>query len=642
MNRLLALALFVFIFVFLPANALALDSLDALLPTPYLLRSRADDLNIDAATQARIEQMYQAAEPKYHELKRKLEQFTEQLNAALVEDEYDTAKIQQRMKATLEAENELKLYQVRVRISLLSQVTADQRQGARNFASERLEESRWRGDVLSDGELDTLLPRPFWFRSRAEELRIDASTRERLEQTYQSLEPRYHELKDQLDPPTKGLLKVILADHLDEEAILRRFTALLEAETQLKLHQVRVRTTLLSHVSAQKRRAARELAKRKPESDWRKVLRDKVERIRRLSQQLSDNGESVADIEQQLSNIEETISEGQITEGGRRLEQLFRELEQRLESDQPEPVEPDLAERELPPPTLANVSYGKHRRNILDFWQAESDEPTPLAVYYHGGGFRVFDKGKITTKWPATVNALLDGKISVAAVNYRLIQHAPLPAAFHDSRRALQFLRNKATDWNIDASRVAAWGGSAGAQISMYLAFHDDMADPASSDPVERRSTRLTCVATRDGQTSRDYQWWVDHIPGYKEPHMDFHEMFGVTTREAFLRKMVDVSALSLVSRDDPPVYMNYEMTPTAPVPESTPSNPRATISFQGHHVVFGVKLKEQMDKLGVEAHLDYPGSESAYRSVEQFLIAKLTHKDPQLRPKREVTANSH
>jgi len=286
-----------------------------------------------------------------------------------------------------------------------------------------------------------------------------------------------------------------------------------------------------------------------------------------------------------------------------------------------------FADDGMPAPTLANVPYGPHKRNVLDFWQAKSDEPTPLAVYFHGGGFGVFDKSKIVKKWPATVKALLDAKISVAAANYRLIQHKPLPAAFHDSRRALQFLRTKSADWNIDATRVSAWGGSAGAQIAMYLAFHDEMADPESDDPVERQSTRLTCVATRDGQTSRDYQWWIDHIPEYDKPHRDFHAMFGVKTRAAFLKKMVDVSAMSLITKDDPPIYMHYAMTSDAPVPVPTASNPRAAISFQGHHVVFGLELKEKMDRVDVEVNLDYPGSKSKHRSVEQFFISKLKRK---------------
>jgi hypothetical protein len=607
-------------------NVSALDTLDALLPTPSLLRSRADDLNVDESARARIEQMYKAAEPKYHDLKKKLQGRTRRLHAALVDDQFDTGEIAQQMKKVLETENELKLYQVRVRVRLLSEVTAEQRQRARNFASEQLEEARWKG-IVADGTLDVLLPTPFWLRSRAEELGIDAVTREQFEQTYKALEPKYHELKKGLPPLTKQFLEVVLADDLDEERIVKRFDALLECETELKLHMVRVRTSLLSKVSAEQRRSARELAKNKPDGNWRKVMSDMVERVRELGKRLSDNDEPIIEIQKRMTSIEELVSEGMVTEGARKLSQLIRDLEKQLgEVGKQEHLKQDSAAVKLPSPTFRNVAYGTHQRNVLDFWQAESDKPTPLAIYYHGGGFRVFDKGKIAKKWPATVRALLDADISVAAVNYRLIQHEPLPAAFHDSRRALQFLRTKATDWNIDDARVAAWGGSAGAQIAMYLAFHDEMADPNSNDPVERQSTRLTCVATRDGQTSRDYQWWIDHIPEYDKPHMDFHAMFGVQSREAFLEKMGDVSALSLVTKDDPPIYMNYEMRPDDPVPMPMASNPRASISFQGHHVVFGIELKKKMDSLGLPAHLDYPGSTCRYRSVEQFLIARLAY----------------
>ena len=37
-------------------------------------------------------------------------------------------------------------------------------------------------------------------------------------------------------------------------------------------------------------------------------------------------------------------------------------------------------------PTQANVSYGPHERNVLDFYKANGDGPRPLLVYIHGGG----------------------------------------------------------------------------------------------------------------------------------------------------------------------------------------------------------------------------------------------------------------
>src|SRR5262245_40151966 len=41
-----------------------------------------------------------------------------------------------------------------------------------------------------------------------------------------------------------------------------------------------------------------------------------------------------------------------------------------------------------PAPTAANVAYGTHERQVLDFWQARSDRPTPLVLYIHGGGWQ--------------------------------------------------------------------------------------------------------------------------------------------------------------------------------------------------------------------------------------------------------------
>ena len=38
-----------------------------------------------------------------------------------------------------------------------------------------------------------------------------------------------------------------------------------------------------------------------------------------------------------------------------------------------------------PPPTTADVPYGTHPRQVLDFYQAKSDTPTPVVLAIHGG-----------------------------------------------------------------------------------------------------------------------------------------------------------------------------------------------------------------------------------------------------------------
>src|SRR5207248_9871746 len=98
----------------------------------------------------------------------------------------------------------------------------------------------------------------------------------------------------------------------------------------------------------------------------------------------------------------------------------------------------------------------------------------------------------------------LEKGISYAAVNYRLTGQAPLPAPVHDAARAIQFLRSKAAEWNIDETHIALTGGSAGACTSMWILLHDDLADPDAKDAVLGESTRVCAAAVNAGQTSID------------------------------------------------------------------------------------------------------------------------------------------
>ena len=75
-------------------------------------------------------------------------------------------------------------------------------------------------------------------------------------------------------------------------------------------------------------------------------------------------------------------------------------------------------------PTFADVAYGPHERNVLDFWKADGDGPRPLLVYIHGGGWIGGDK----KQKPEAIRPWLEKGISYAAVNYRLTGQAPLLA----------------------------------------------------------------------------------------------------------------------------------------------------------------------------------------------------------------------
>jgi acetyl esterase/lipase len=297
--------------------------------------------------------------------------------------------------------------------------------------------------------------------------------------------------------------------------------------------------------------------------------------------------------------------------------------------------EPKKVER--PTPTAADVAYGEHVRQKFDFWQAKSDKPTPLVLLIHGGGWVNGDKA--TSYGTAAIKPFLDAGISVAAVNYRFIQHAmeqkvspPVKAPLHDAARALQVLRSKAKEWNLDKTRVGATGGSAGACTSLWLALHDDLADPKSDDPIARESTRLTCAAVNGAQTSLDpkqlKEWMPNavyggHAFGYRGEGRQRGDEFklALENREKIMPWIKEYSPIELVTKDDAPVFLQYATQDKPVEAGQSPKDPT-------HAAIYGVKLAETMAKAGIEAEVSWPEMPSKkYKNTTEFLIKKLNAK---------------
>lgn len=248
-----------------------------------------------------------------------------------------------------------------------------------------------------------------------------------------------------------------------------------------------------------------------------------------------------------------------------------------------------------PPTTHADVRYGKYKRNVLDIWLAKSESPTPLIVYIHGGGFVAGSKRSLNR---ALLRDCLKSGISVAAIHYRFVTTAMFPAPQKDSARAIQFLRYRAKDWNLDPKRFAAFGGSAGAGISMWLAFHDDMADAKSDDPVLRQSSRLSCVGSFGGQPTYDPNVMKAWVGGRVHEHPSIFKCYNIKSIEEIhdpkLQSLFDeVSAITHLTKDDPPVFQYYSQ-PNRPLPKN--ARPGQGV----HHPIFGLKLKAELDKLKI------------------------------------------
>lgn len=279
---------------------------------------------------------------------------------------------------------------------------------------------------------------------------------------------------------------------------------------------------------------------------------------------------------------------------------------------------------------MANVAYGEHPRQVLDFWKAPSERPTPLLFFIHGGGWVSGDKSGVPN-----VEKYLAAGISVVSINYRYSWQAqlagvkpPVKAPLEDAARALQFVRTKAAEWNIDKQRIGASGGSAGACSSLWLAMHSDMADAKSSDPIARESTRLFTAAVNGAQTSLDPQQLKEWTPnsrygGHAFGFMDPNDTKTRDTRFAeFLEHRAEVlpwikeySPIEHASADDPAIYLIYNAAPALGQEQRDPT----------HTSNYGVKLQEKLRSLGVACELVYPGAPDVkHGNIDLFLIETL------------------
>lgn len=276
----------------------------------------------------------------------------------------------------------------------------------------------------------------------------------------------------------------------------------------------------------------------------------------------------------------------------------------------------------VPKPTLVNISYGKHPRHVMEVWKADVKKPTPLVLVIHGGGWKGGSKERLSRS--VDTNALLKAGISVAAINYRLMKHAegvspPVKAPLEDAARALQFIRSKADEWNIDPQRIAAAGGSAGACSSLWLAYHDDMAQPDSPDPVARQSTRLYTAAVLGPQTSLDPKQMKEWIPnitygGHAFGKANFGEF--LASRDSILPLIEQYSPYAWVSADDPPVALFYNTAPEMGKPQKDAT----------HSANFGLGLQGRCKAVGIPCTLVHPGlSDPEFKTPTAFLIHKLT-----------------
>lgn len=261
-----------------------------------------------------------------------------------------------------------------------------------------------------------------------------------------------------------------------------------------------------------------------------------------------------------------------------------------------------------------DVPYGPDPRQKLDIYLPKgASSPTPILVLIHGGGWLHGEQRSNPMKHRDDVAKILANGGAVASITYRLTKDHKLPAPLMDAARAIQFLRYNAKKYNLDKKRFVASGHSAGGCSTLWLATHDDLADPKAKDPILRESSRLSGAIGNGAQTTLDpVELKKGDIIGALK-----HSMFstGLKTSnkkllagpDAETQKLIDYcSPVKHLDANDPPIVLNY----TGPISKT---------NDQIHHPKLGLIFKKKADKVGAKCSIhirkekDYPTAESDY-----------------------------
>jgi hypothetical protein len=268
-----------------------------------------------------------------------------------------------------------------------------------------------------------------------------------------------------------------------------------------------------------------------------------------------------------------------------------------------------------------DIAYDYKERTQLDIWLPNSNVPTGLVIYVHGGGFTSGDKDFVYTEqsggawnFPNDIRYFLQNNIAFASIRYTLLKPTGetegIKKPMADVRRALQYLRYRASDFNINKNNIILAGNSAGAGTSLWIAFNNDFAELQNADPILRESSRVKGVVARETQSSYNIEdrWVKDVFQDYNLTWTEIlnnetgniSKIYGVSSIAQYESPAIDayrkdVDMLSLMSADDPEIWINNTLRDV--VNPYNPFNP----DIPSHHAFHARALKEKAVEVGLK-----------------------------------------
>ncbi len=170
-----------------------------------------------------------------------------------------------------------------------------------------------------------------------------------------------------------------------------------------------------------------------------------------------------------------------------------------------------------------------------------TNESLPALLWLHGGGY-VFGSAQMTDRRQAEMALAVN--CVIVSVDYRLAPEHPFPAALHDAYAALQWLFREAVTLQVDSTRIAVGGASAGGglatTLTRYVRDHSEMSlclQLLVYPMLDDHNSSLSSHSITDGRVW-NRQNNIDAWNAYLGAHRDVVPDYAVPARANDLRSL--------------------------------------------------------------------------------------------------------
>ena len=145
---------------------------------------------------------------------------------------------------------------------------------------------------------------------------------------------------------------------------------------------------------------------------------------------------------------------------------------------------------------LTYCTVGSRNLQLDIFYpKAKRKKGYPAVLFIYGGGWR---SGERSQHVPMAQQLAAKGYVTVTA-DYRLSTEALYPAAVHDLKAAIRWMRANAKQYPIDTTKIAVWGFSAGGQLASLIGTTNGDAQFEGESCYKSHSSSVQAIVDVDG-----------------------------------------------------------------------------------------------------------------------------------------------